>query len=81
MGIGIALAVQFLIGIIWGIAINSNYATETRSDSIIIKIVALIISGIVAYILYKYFEKNAIIEEQDEFSEIDKIGEDLIKDN
>ena len=57
IGIGLALIVQLIVGLLYGV-ISQATEEDLKRDSLMVNIIALIVSGIVTYVVYKYLLKK-----------------------
>lgn len=80
IGIGLTLATQFIVGALYGLLFMPTKA-EIAENELLLNICALIISGIITYIVYRVL-KNKAEKEQDEIEQsIYNFGADVVRDN
>ncbi len=78
IGIGIAIASQLLVGLLYGI-ITQPTEEELGNDSLAINLIAVLVSGIIVYIVYDRLKRKNIVEENKKLDEIESIGTNLVE--
>ncbi len=80
IGIGLAVGVQLLVGLLYGLIMHpTDEAIE--SSSIVVNLIALVVSGAVAFFVYNHLKKKAEVGGDSVLEEIEKIGEDKKEDS
>jgi uncharacterized membrane protein YeaQ/YmgE (transglycosylase-associated protein family) len=80
IGIGLALIVQLIVGLLYGV-ISQATEEDLKRDSLMVNIIALIVSGIVTYVVYKYLLKKGEQKENEMYDNIDNIGTEIKDEN
>jgi len=77
IGIGLTLLVQLAVGFIWGVAKGLSKSAGFPDNDIVVNLVALLISGIITYIVYRRLKMKAEREYDEREEAIQSFGADI----
>ena len=77
IGIGLTLLTQLLVGFFWGVVRGLTHGEESTMDNLAVNLVALLISGIITYIVYRQLKAKAEREYQEREDVIHNFGVDI----
>jgi zinc transporter ZupT len=80
VGVGLTLLTQLIVGLVYGLIFRPSQE-EIEDKEFLINIVALIISGIITYIVYRALKNKVEREHDEKLDFINSIGADIKESN
>lgn len=79
IGVGLTLATQFIVGIIYGLIVRPTQE-EIDHNSLAVNLIALAISGIITYVVYRILKNKAEKEHEQIEESINSFGAEVVQD-
>lgn len=80
IGIGLTLATQFIVGALYGLILRPTEA-ELKDNSLLVNLLALVISGIITFIVYRVLKNKAEKEQNAMEESIYSFGAEVAQDH